>query len=246
VIAFCEIARQIVLQALQRRGTQLRECALELISTVQLCACVYENEFVIKYYGVFGFFFALFALVLVHSRTLRATGNPLALIDLWFRGALTTGDFVARLVAQMLGGALAYRCARLFWRLEVSHDHQRHFQQFFCARELQVAIWVCVLHEVLATFVDRLAVLSARQHLSVEKARVASAASLATVSSIGLLKSACKPVFTNPMLGSSRFIGCRGESPLSNVSIYWLGPLIGYFAASAVHNRVLSGRRKVD
>jgi hypothetical protein len=122
-----------------------RQFGYELIATTQMCTCVYENALIIKYYGVMGFFLVVVSLLIVGSIVNRAAYvTPLASIEARYFRRISNGIFGIVFVAELIGGYLAYRCARQIWYFAMSGDHSAFYQRFDC----RLGFKVCFLEYI--------------------------------------------------------------------------------------------------
>lgn len=135
VVGFCEICRRGCDKYLQNSGSPLspKMFLIEAIGALQAITCVYENQLVVKYYGLPGFAVVVFILLNVHRLTNRGCIlSPAVVSEQYFRGQIRLFDSFAVVLAELIGGTFAFKLAGLFWRLGLSEQHFVHYDTFEC------------------------------------------------------------------------------------------------------------------
>lgn len=156
VLFLAELARKL-LDYVVKKNSKLYVFLIELIGTLQMCTCVYENGIclihlnyflgiIIKYYGICGFFFVAFTLLIIGRLINRgAYVSPLTPIELFVNGKLrylfffliyfSSDKFLSIIVAQTVGGFAAFRCANALWYYSTAYssDHFSFYKQLPCA-----------------------------------------------------------------------------------------------------------------
>lgn len=143
VVGFCEICRRGCDKYLQNSGSPLspKMFLIEAIGALQAITCVYENQLVIKYYGLTGFAIVVFVLLNVHRLTNRGCIlSPAAVSERYFLGQMGLMDSFAVLIAELIGGTFALQLAGVFWRLGLSDQHLIHYETFQCVLAYKVTL----------------------------------------------------------------------------------------------------------
>lgn len=95
VILLCEAGRQFAERFV--RSSDTKTLIIEFFGTLQICACVFENEHIAEHYGTLGFFLAIAIMVAVHIATVKsASANPCPLIENAFYRYSTMSQVIAR------------------------------------------------------------------------------------------------------------------------------------------------------
>uniref|UniRef100_A0A914V1V0 Aquaporin n=1 Tax=Plectus sambesii TaxID=2011161 RepID=A0A914V1V0_9BILA len=231
VFILAEITRRVI-ETLTGPGTLSRRFAYELIATAQMCTCVYENALIIKYYGLIGFFTVVVVLLIVGSYVNRgAFVSPLASIEAVYFGRISIRDFVALFLAELAGGYMAFRWARLIWSAGVSHDHTAFYDNFYCKLGYKVPYVQAAVFEVVGCFLIR---------YIIGAAPLATKRFVAAITAAGFLTFALRFIGVpglNPIVASSRMQGCEGLSIDWFLFTYWICPIIGSLAAAIYQSR---------
>ncbi|XP_053313889.1 aquaporin-11 [Spea bombifrons] len=218
-VLLCEALRRVSRAWL--RGLP-QELALEAVSTAQLCLCVRELALL----GAAGALEPWQGLCLtylqtvLHCLTAGADCNPCASLLQWLRGEALARDTLLRVAAQVSGAKVAKLTSPLLWGLRLS---PLHAGQGPCRSPLTVGPLAGFGVEMLCALC--LYILLRQLGRVREAYRVHAVALLITglVCAGGGLTGA---VF-NPALAYSVLFHCDGSSFLRNVSVYWLGPVVG-------------------
>lgn len=135
VLFLAELSRKLVDMFGPRRSSPYYAFLIELIATVQMCTCVYENGVMIKHYGVWGYFPTVVTLTLIAGYINRgAFVSPLMPIELWWKGKMGSERLLGLLLAETVGAAVAYRVANNLWyySLNYSADHYAFYEHLPC------------------------------------------------------------------------------------------------------------------
>lgn len=141
VVGFCEICRRGCDKYLTHSGSPLspKVFLIEAIGALQAITCVYENQLVIKYYGLAGFAVVVFILLNVHRLTNRGCIlSPAAVSERYLTGQMRLVDSFAVVIAELVGGTFGFKLAGLFWRLGLSSQHYIHYETFQCVLAYKV------------------------------------------------------------------------------------------------------------
>uniref|UniRef100_A0A914KU78 Aquaporin n=1 Tax=Meloidogyne incognita TaxID=6306 RepID=A0A914KU78_MELIC len=227
VFFFAEITRKIV-GLIFKKSSLIYVLLIELIGTAQMCTCVYENTVIVKHYGPIGFFFAVSMLLLSGNLLNRgAFVTPLPVIEQFFTGRMSSEKFLALIFAQSVGGYSAFRLANSLWYYSLSYsiDHLQLFERLPCAINYKVPFNYVFINELFCAFLLRFSI--QRMPLFVKTRLIPFIISgfltfsLIYIGIPGL----------NPVVASSRLMGCPGLDLQWFMITYWLCPVIGWMMA---------------
>lgn len=139
VFAACELGRRLAKATIDQ--TRLLTFAIEFLGTLQVCAMAFENGTVLKFYGLPGFFLAIFGSVVVHMLTLHDVyANPCAIFEepLHHRQSRVLNRQLIRLIAELIAGVVAFNLAKLIWGLGLMPHHSHLATGFHCTNTLNV------------------------------------------------------------------------------------------------------------
>ena len=208
-----------------KKNTRLYVFLIELIGTVQMCTCIYENSIIVKYYGVVGFFLTVVSLLVIGGLINRgAYVSPLAPIELFLRGKLNSEKFMSIILAQTIGGFAAFRCANSLWYYSTaySNDHFSLYKQLPCSIVYKVSFIYVFIFEIFGAFLLRLILHrlpdAYKQYLAPITVSTFLSFALAYIGVPGL----------NPVTASSRLQGCPGLDLQWFIMLYWCCPVVGW------------------
>lgn len=141
VVGFCELCRRGCDKYLQNSGSPWspKVFLIEAIGALQAITCVYENQLVVKNYGLAGFAVVVVVLLNVHRLTNRGCIlSPAAVSERYLIGQIGLMDSVGVVVAELIGGTFGLQLAGLFWRLGLSDQHFTHYETFQCVLTYKV------------------------------------------------------------------------------------------------------------
>jgi len=183
----------------------------------------------IKHYGVWGFFFTVFSLLIMGGILNRgAFVSPLMPIEMWIKQTIKTDKFLALLSAQAFGGFMAFRCATGLWfySIKYSSDHNEVYHNLPCAFSYKVSFPYVLLYEFAACFLIRFLMfrlpLAYKQYIVPALFAGALSIALAFIGVPGL----------NPVTVSSRLQGCPGLDLQWFIITYWVLPVLGWLLAA--------------
>ncbi|CAL2031255.1 CBN-AQP-10 protein [Caenorhabditis brenneri] len=231
VFALGEVARILTAKYVSSRGNN-QLFLYELIGTIQMCTCVYENGIIFKNYG-FPAIFLCVALLLTAGGIFNrgAMTNCAPIFEQFVFGNLGSSKFITILSAQLIGAAFASKLAYLIWNLTsgMSTAHLENASNMECVLQYKQTAGVVIGFEIIGAFVVRLVV-----------AQLASRPAL-----IKLIPFAISAYLTlalyivgvpglNPIVATARLYGCQGIDNSSFMILYWICPVIGWLAGAYV------------
>lgn len=141
VVGFCELCRRGCEKYLTHSGSPWspKVFLIEVIGALQAITCVYENQLVIKYYGLMGFAIVVFILLNVHRLTNRGCIlSPAAISERYLVGQMGLFDCLGVMMAELIGGTFGLHLAGVFWQLGLSDHHFVHYKTFDCVLAYKV------------------------------------------------------------------------------------------------------------
>lgn len=235
VLLAAEVSRKAV-DLTMKKHSMLYVFAIELIGTAQMCTCVYENTIMVKYYGVWGFFLAVACLLSIGALINRgAFISPLMPIEMFMRSQISAEKFLTLLLAETIGGSMAFRLANTLWyySLAYSMDHHAIYDNLPCSITYKVPFHYAICFEVVGSFLLRFILhrlpAAFKQYLTPVVIAGFLSFALAHIGVPGL----------NPVVASSRLQGCPGLDLQWFIIVYWVCPVLGWLLASR-----FDGKRK--
>ncbi|XP_037049786.1 putative aquaporin-10 [Bradysia coprophila] len=244
VVGFCELCRRGCDKYLKNSGspTSPKGFLISAIGALQAITCVYENQLVVQHYGLGGFAVTVFLLLNVHRLTNRGCIlSPAAVSERYLIGQMGIRDCVGVLVAELLGGALGFKLAGLFWRLGLSEQHFVHYKTFDCMLAYKTPILTVALYEFLAVMAIRIIIGYVTKHKPKYSAYAISL-SVSLLLTIGI--ATVGPVALNPLVAHGRFFGCKGISHYEYALTYWLAPISGWILGWQVDKRTVTAPKR--
>ncbi|GMR35744.1 hypothetical protein PMAYCL1PPCAC_05939, partial [Pristionchus mayeri] len=246
VFALAHIAKLGIDRALKRH-TRPHTFALEFITALQMCTCVYENGIIIGNYGLIGFFVAVSLLLTAAGFTNRGHfGNILGHVESLLKGNVNIIDFLVVLAGQLLGSALALRAATSLWYYTagLSTSHLRAAGANLCGFTLQYDMTIVMILEASICFVLRILIGAYASKTTFRRRYVIPvlvAAHLAgAIKYIGVAG-------LNPMTAYARLAMCPGMNDAHFFFTYWVGAAVGWLMGAHVQQGIESwqqGRAK--
>ncbi|CAH1400104.1 unnamed protein product [Nezara viridula] len=200
---------------------------LEGIATWELCSTCFELIIVADNYGVLTYGLYLFLLTIWWSQVWGdSSACPYTHIEEIVEGGQGPAVVVAKILAELAGGALTFRYAQYLWSLEVTINHRGRAYEA-CTADLQVPALIGAVIEGLATCLCRI-VSRAISEVGVPYGYVAdsffgTAMVLAAFNYSG--------GYFNPALATGLKLGCAGHTTTQFGLVYWVGPIVGAVAS---------------
>ncbi|VDO76292.1 unnamed protein product [Heligmosomoides polygyrus] len=226
VLGTAEISRRILDRTVSKKSS-FHRFLIELIGTAQICTCVFENAVIVQHYGVSSFFIVTSVLGFLFSTTSRGSyGTPLSPMELLYYGEIRLSRFLMLLLAEMLGGALAWHVAKALWfhSLQYSQAHMEMFvnSQNMCTITHKRDFMFALAFEVTGCFTMRLVL----PRLPSNVARYLAPAFIASLFSFAIVF--IGDAGLDPVVASTLFFGCNGLSAQWFILLYWICPVVGW------------------
>uniref|UniRef100_A0A1I7X736 Aquaporin n=1 Tax=Heterorhabditis bacteriophora TaxID=37862 RepID=A0A1I7X736_HETBA len=219
VLAVAEASRRILDQVLSKKSILYR-FLIEFIGTAQICTCVFENVVIVQHYGVSSFFIITSVLGVIFGSINRGSyGTPLAPIELFHYGEITLLRFLSIVLAEICGGAIAWKSAKLLWfySLEYSDAHLQQFiaSQNSCSLNYQREFLLVLAFEIIGSFAMRTVI----PRLPEISGKYLAPAFISSLFSFAILFVGDSGL--DPVVASSLFFGCAGLSTQWFILLYW-------------------------
>ncbi|CAI4232075.1 unnamed protein product [Auanema sp. JU1783] len=223
-----ELSRRAVDRAFAKSST-IHVFFIELIGTVTICTCVFENGVIIVNYGIGAFFIVSTVLGFLFGTLGRgAYGNPMAPLEQYFYGEMKGSRLTLLVLAQIVGGIMSWRITTELWRYSLPYapSHEMFYNNSLQACHLtyhQPHLYM-IAFEICGTFVMRTVF-----------PRIAAWAIPAFISAIfSFAISYMGDAGLDPIVSSTLFFGCHGVSQQIFMFQYWICPIIGWLSAAYI------------
>ncbi|XP_034024860.1 aquaporin-11 [Thalassophryne amazonica] len=236
IISISDVTRRLLTRTVAHGG--LSACAVELVSTFQLCCCTHELKLLSEVGGIdqrLALTLTYLAAV-VHGLTFRgALGNPSTTLEHALHARLSAVCAVRRIACQFAAAAVARAAVPLIWGLELSGLHVRHkMHGYRCASPIRAPLPHAAAVELACAFTVQTAITHTRT--VEEKYRVHGIAAVITAA-VYAGGDVTGAVF-NPALAFSTQFPCSGNTLLEYCLVYWLGPLLGMMSSVLLFNKL--------
>uniref|UniRef100_A0A1I7UFZ1 Aquaporin n=1 Tax=Caenorhabditis tropicalis TaxID=1561998 RepID=A0A1I7UFZ1_9PELO len=231
VFGLGEIARILTAKYVSNRGNS-QLFLFELIGTIQMCTCVYENGVIFKNYG-FPAIFLCVALLLTAGGIFNrgALTNCAPIFEQYVFGNLSSSKLLTILSAQLIGATFASKFAYLIWNLTSPYSaaHLENANNLECILHYKQTAGIVIGFEIIGAFVVRLVIaqLVARPALIKLIPFAISAYLTLALYVVGVPG-------LNPIVATARLYGCQGIDGSSFMILYWICPVIGWLAGAYV------------
>lgn len=204
----------------------------EAIAAAEMCACCFELIVVTDNYGVSMYAIFLFLLTIWWSLSWGdASACPYTHLEDFIQGKMDLREAFLRSWAELTGGILVFRYVQLFWGLELITTYQnRAYSE--CVADLQVPMLFGAMIEGIATCLCRLA----SKALSDLNPRLGPAIDSFIATSLVVAAFDYSGGYFNPVLATSLKYGCRGNTFIEHMVVYWLGACMGAVASVYIYN----------
>ncbi|CAJ0943240.1 unnamed protein product, partial [Mesorhabditis belari] len=209
--AVCEVLRLVVLYLVPKPRQSLTiQLLLEFVGTIQICAPMFDVGTVMENYGLFGVFIEITGLEIVNSFLLRdAIAHPCPIVTTCYRKSKAIRRAIYVFLVQITAAYLSYFVARQFWKFGIHQAHTELLHTSTCTADLTVALAVGYSTTqilVNCSFAGFLCVLG--------------------INFTGM--------YANPIVAWACTFNCEGVSHIGHLFVYWLAPLIGWYASEIV------------
>ncbi|KAG8198046.1 hypothetical protein JTE90_001880 [Oedothorax gibbosus] len=198
----------------------------EIIATLELCSACAELGVVYELHGYLGLGFALQLLCFWFCSVWGdAEACPCGPFEECIFGNGLDGLVMKKLFGQAVGGAITSLWITYIWSLHMTDEHAALHTSAECQAGLQVHMYLGAFIEGLITLISRLVALQSVHWLPevsiLINAVVSTVLVLAATSTTG--------GFFNPVLATALTLGCKGNTLVEHIVVYWVGSLVGGF-----------------
>ncbi|XP_019630502.1 PREDICTED: aquaporin-12-like isoform X2 [Branchiostoma belcheri] len=202
----------------------------ELITTWQFCACFIETDFVTADHGWWMFAVVCFLMCLGFCKVFEdATGCPCCVLEDYMGNLTTVKSALIKVAVQIAGAILAARWAYFVWTLGYSAGHADKAREELCETCINCSDLEGMAAEGLATFTAQFAA------WKLKESDLSDYINSALCVAIIVTGASWTGMMFNPALAVSMTYGCKGESIIDHVVVYWIGPLIATALSYYLH-----------
>uniref|UniRef100_A0A8R1DQK8 Aquaporin n=1 Tax=Caenorhabditis japonica TaxID=281687 RepID=A0A8R1DQK8_CAEJA len=213
----------------------------ELIGTIQMCTCVYENGVIFKNYGFPAIFLCVSLLLTAGGIFNRgALTNCVPIIEQYYYNNVSSSKLLTVLTAQLLGAVFASRVAYAIWGLTAAYStvHFENANNLDCVLQYKQAAGIVIGFEIAGAFLVRVVI----SHLAIRP------------STVKLIPFAISAYLTlalyivgvpglNPIVATARLYGCQGIDNNSFFILYWICPIVGWLMGSHFVAKTTTGKK---
>ncbi|CAB3404522.1 unnamed protein product [Caenorhabditis bovis] len=231
VFALGEIARILVSKYAPKSGNT-RLFLIEMIGTVQMCTCVYENGIIVKYYGLNAFFIVVGLLLTAGSVFNRgALGNCAPVFEDFYFNKISSTKLLALISAQLIGATFASRLAYAIWTFtsNLSTVHMENALNTECILNYHQPAGTVIAFEIAGAFAIR-GIISFLAQSSALRRTIPFVISLYLALALYIIG----VPGLNPIVATSRLYGCQGIDNNSFVLLYWVCPTVGWLMGAHI------------
>nr|G5CTG8.2 RecName: Full=Aquaporin-11; Short=AQP-11 [Milnesium tardigradum]AEP14565.2 aquaporin 11 [Milnesium tardigradum] len=217
IISICQLCRYV--SNVLVKHSLARIAIEEFICAVQLCATNFELGVITQIYGFSAYALGLFFCSFTYTFTFQdGTCDPSECYEKFCKREMSAREAVLRATFSIMGAAVSYRFAKIFWSFGLMATHMDFYKNESCDASLQVPVLIGLGFETFETIVNRL--LQNMRHYNM----LISAISDVCITFFGLFVSGG---YFNPTLSFAMEYGCQGLSGPSFFLVYWFGPILG-------------------
>ncbi|CAL1261596.1 unnamed protein product [Larinioides sclopetarius] len=198
----------------------------EIIATLELCCACAELGVCYEIHGYLGLGIPLLALCFWWCSVWgNAEACPCGPFEECLFGTGLDAEVGKKLLGQAVGGAITSFWINYIWSFHMNEEHEALHTAAECQAGLQVHMGLGALIEGIITLISRVVALESvnwNPEISLStNAIVTTVLVLAATSTTG--------GFFNPVLATALTLGCRGNTLVEHIVVYWIGSLVGGF-----------------
>ncbi|CAD6192273.1 unnamed protein product [Caenorhabditis auriculariae] len=231
VFVIGEISRVLVDKFITRRGSS-HDFLIELIGTIQMCTCVYENGIIVKHYGLNGFFVVVGLLLTAGGVFNRgAFTNCLPIIEEFWYNRISSSRLLTLISAQLIGATFASKVAYTIWNntSQYSNAHLENARNTQCILNYHQPAGTVIAFEVIGAATMRFV---CGYLASSPKLRKLIPFAVSLYLTLALYVIGVPGL--NPIVATSRLFGCQGIDNQSFFLLYWICPIVGWMLGAAL------------
>lgn len=216
----------------------------EAIAAAELCGCCFELIIVADNYGVSTYAALLFLLTIWWSANWEnAAACPYIHLEDLFTGDTNLSSVLLKTFAELIGGISVFRLTQFLWALEWAETHKgRAYEE--CTADLQVSMLMGAMIEGIATCLCRVF----SKALGDLQPSFSTAIDAFIGTSLVVAAFNYSGGYFNPVLATSLKYGCRGNTLVEHLVVYWLGACAGSLLSvilyPSVQNMIVGSKKK--
>ncbi|KAG8235632.1 hypothetical protein J437_LFUL015665 [Ladona fulva] len=220
----------------------------EAIAAAELCGCCFEliidvfldiyseidfASIVADNYGVSAYAVLLFLLTIWWSSNWAdATACPYNHLEDYVSGNTDLFSVILKGLAELIGGVSIFKLIQYLWALEWAETHKgRAYEE--CSADLQVSMMMGALIEGVAVCICRICS-RALGDLEVKYSTVIDAF---IGTSLVVLAFNYSGGYFNPVLATSLKFGCKGNTFVEHMVVYWIGACLGALLSVVIYRQ---------
>ncbi|XP_054721192.1 aquaporin-11-like [Uloborus diversus] len=233
VLTFNTIVFQIFRKLIQRFSPRSIQIVLaEIIATLELCTACAELGVVYEIHGYLGLGTALQLLCFWWCWVwVDAEACPCGPLEECLFGNGLDSEVMKKLIGQGIGGALTTFWITYIWSYHMTAEHEALHTAAECQAGLQVHMAVGALIEGIITFISR--IIALQSTVWIPELQLSANAIVTTI--LVLAATSTTGGFFNPVLATALTLGCKGNTLVEHLVVYWIGCLVGGFMARIVY-----------
>jgi len=235
VFTLCEIARYVVQRFISKKYPYPAELINEFIGTFQICAPMFDVNFVLSNYGLKGVLFEITFIEIINAFLLRdAIADPCPLLFGFIKNTVSARRLFSILGVQFVAGYISYLIARQFWSVGIHPQHLEVLNEE-CGADLTVTVVYGSLVEAVGCFAGKAAEIFLEERIINEKQLVVVRAVVAGV--ITILGIHLTGMYANPIVAWACTFNCGDIPYLAHFMVYWVAPLLAWHIADTIFQR---------
>uniref|UniRef100_A0AC35FTJ9 Aquaporin n=1 Tax=Panagrolaimus sp. PS1159 TaxID=55785 RepID=A0AC35FTJ9_9BILA len=231
----CEILRFIVSRFVKPKNLYFAELLNEFIGTVQICAPMFDVNFVLENYGLKGVLVEIIFIEIINALILRdAIADPCPLIFGFMKGVESGVRVITILAVQFSAGYFSYIIARKFWSLGMHPFHLEALEEE-CSADLTVTVIYGSLVEAGGCLAAKTAEVFLEEKIINEKHIIAIQAVVSGI--ITILGIHLTGMYANPIVAWACTFNCGQVPYLAHFFVYWMAPLLAWHIADGLYGK---------
>uniref|UniRef100_A0AC35U9I3 Aquaporin n=1 Tax=Rhabditophanes sp. KR3021 TaxID=114890 RepID=A0AC35U9I3_9BILA len=244
IYAFCEAARFVVNKFDKNKHRSIL-VLLEFIGTIQICAPIFDVNFIMETYGLGGVAIEITFIELCNAYLLRdAHADPCPLVGEVMQKKRPWKWLTIILGAQFLGGYLSFGIAKGWWSLAFHPDYHEMLQRTSCEADLTVSVMYGMIVEFLGVICGtKIGQFIEKQSLDSFSTTLISASASGIICVVGI---GLTGMYSNPIVAWATTFNCRGVSKVEHFLIYWIGPISAHYILGNFESEKEQSAQKID
>ncbi|XP_035209554.1 aquaporin-11-like [Stegodyphus dumicola] len=218
----------------------MRIVIAEIIATLELCTGCAELGVVYEIHGYLGLGLALLAVCFWWCSVWGdAEACPCGPFEECLFGSGFNAEVMKKVLGQAIGGAITSLWLNYIWSFHMIPEHEALHTAAECQAGLQVHMAYGALIEGLITLISRVVALESAFWTA--ELMISSNAIVTTI--LVLAATSTTGGFFNPVLATALTLGCKGNTLMEHIVVYWIGSLVGGFIGRYLFEIRFSSRK---